>query len=516
MGSSAREVPGLAALCLASVARHAPRALARAHTLPLDERCFEQLMRALKADAHAVTDELLLALLRPGATELDLARCVQVTDAGLRRAAPRLARVRRVDLSGVGVTDGALGALLAVPARVDALVLARCRQLTDGVVRAFSRRCLPVLVELNLAMCRQLGNDAVACVLEHAHALRRLDLSGLPRLDDGCYAAGSAQRDATLHGLHVLRLAQCRQLTDAGLAAIFAITRSLREADASDTAAAELTAGALAEACGGSLYALELAGCARLPADALPLLLVGCAALRTLALARCPALTAMHFQHSSHSLRTIDVSFCPLPHDALVDVAVNCPDAVSLGLRGSSELRDETVRLICAACADLEAIDVGHCAQLTDGAARALADGCPNLTSVRLDGSARMGDEAVAVLADSCARLSVLSVAHCARVTGGALHALARHSHFLRELDVSHCAALTEPALVHLARHSAWLESVRADGCAWLTADGLGQLVAACARLRRLGVSRCARLNAENVALALRAAPLLVEVETEV
>mmetsp|Transcript_48743 Transcript_48743/g.111805 ORF Transcript_48743/g.111805 Transcript_48743/m.111805 type:complete len:81 (-) Transcript_48743:226-468(-) len=59
----AREVPALASLCLASVARHPTRALGRVRALPVDRRCFEQLMAALKGDTH-VTDELLLLLLR--------------------------------------------------------------------------------------------------------------------------------------------------------------------------------------------------------------------------------------------------------------------------------------------------------------------------------------------------------------------------------------------------------------------------------------------------------------------
>jgi hypothetical protein len=507
------EHPSLSALCLATIARNASRALFRAHTVPLDERCVEQLLRALKADPHALTDELLLVLLRPGLDALELAGCVQVTDAGLRRAAARLARLRRLDLSELGVSDDALGALLAVPARLEALTLTRCRRLTDGAVRALARRTLGALVELNLNACKHLTSDGVATALAHARSLRHLDLGNLPQLGDSFFAPGLPAHGAALGGLQSLRLGGCRQLTDAGLAAALAATCALRTADLSGTAAAALAADALGSACGGTLYTLHLSSCAALDTEALAIVLVGCLHLRTLVLSRCARVSALAFHHSSHSLRTLDVSFCPLGHAELVDVAANCPELVGLSVRGCAGVEDETLLELATVCTELEAVDVGHCPALSDGALRALGASCRNLTELQIDGSAQIGDEAVAAMVEACPLLALVSLAHCPRLRGPALYALARHSHFLRELDVSFCDALNEGALVHLARHCAQLEAVRASGCGWLGPAGLEQVVRSCARLRRLDVARCPLLGLEAVTRIARLSRLVVAVE---
>ncbi|KAJ1619469.1 hypothetical protein T492DRAFT_1085073 [Pavlovales sp. CCMP2436] len=508
----AREVPALASLCLASVARHPTRALGRVRALPVDRRCFEQLMAALKGDTH-VTDELLLLLLRPGVAEFDLAGCVQVTDAGLRAAAARLTSVEIIDLSELGVSDEALSAMLGVPARLTALRLRRCRRLGDGAARMLGRRCLSTLVELSLAMCKQVTSAGVAAVLEHGgRELRHLDLSGLPKLADDCYTPGSSACDATLGALHTLRLAQCRLLTDVGLAAIFSRARSLRTADTSGTAAAELFADAIAEAC-SSLFALELAGCATMPAEALTVVLVGCLQLRTLVLSRCCRVSHLAFHHSSHSLRALDLSFCLLEHAALLEVASNCPELVSLALRGCAQLRDESVLELCTRCPELEAVDLGHCPLLTDYALYALAARCANLSELRVDGSALLTDEAVGAVVEACPLLSLLSLAHCTQVSGQALLTLARHSHFLRELDVSYCAALGEGALVHLARHAGQLETLRAACCAWLSPAGLELIVESCSLLRKLDVARCPQLGLDEIARILRRTPIIVDLE---
>lgn len=508
-----RPVPRLAELCEASIARNAGIALARAHTLPVDERCFAQLTRALSADRHALDDRLLDALLRPGFEAIDLSGFVQVTSEGLRRAAPRLARTRRIALDGIGATDAAVESVLSYPAQLLLLSVSRCRQLTDGSMLALARRCLTTLTSLDISHCKQLTDAALAALLAGARALEVLDASMLPQLSDACYrpAQSEAQRRA-VGRLRVLRLRGCRGLTDAGLAALLADATSLEELDLALTAAAEGAADTVAERAGGTLRALELTQCAALPLEALPVLLVGCAQLTSLDLSRCPRITSVPFAHSSHSLLTVRLSFCELEPAALGELASSCPQLTGLAVRGCARLLDETVFELAETCSLLEDVDLAHCPQLTDHAVRALAVRCPRLRSLALDGNAWLSDEAVEAVAEGCVELAKLALAHCSDVGDPALHALARHSHFVRSLDVSHCERVSGRAIVHFARHCAGLQSLALAGSPAVTADALAEVLRFCPLIRSLDVSRCALLDVPTVARITASAALVIDV----
>jgi hypothetical protein len=221
-------------------------------------------LRTLRfAGCDEVSDEAFCAFISvvgDGLRELCVAECEQLGDEALLAVARHCTRLEQLDLSGLAVSEEAVGrAIASVGATIETICLAGLRSLSGG---RFLDVPLPRLGVLDLRHCVGL-RDA---------ALHALGAGGAPKLRsvalDWCALLTDSSLASLAKGcsrLEVLGLVRCGRITDAGLRA-------------------------LASGC-GQLRALDLSHCLRVTDSGLRFLASGCTRLERLALGGCHALS---------------------------------------------------------------------------------------------------------------------------------------------------------------------------------------------------------------------------------
>jgi hypothetical protein len=266
-----------------------------------------------------------------GLQHLSLARCGEVTDAGLAHVAG-LTALQHLDLSLCrGVTDAGLAHLKGL-ARLRDLRLLKCDRVTDAGLAHL--KGLTVLQHLNLSLCEGV-TDAGLAHLARLTALQHLDL----RVCRGVTDLGLAHLRG-LTSLQYLNLRGCVRVTDAGLAHLAGLTslqhldlvvsrgvtdaglahlRGLTALQHLDLSASEgLTDAGLAHLRGlTALQGLRLWRCERVT-DAGLAHLRGLTALQDLSLGDCKGVTDAGLDHLAGltALRYLDLEHCPRVTDA--------------------------------------------------------------------------------------------------------------------------------------------------------------------------------------------------------
>jgi len=111
-----------------------------------------------------------------------VAACALITDAGLAASAGKLRRLRRINVSGVRVTDAGVLPVAALP-RLEHLAVAGCG-VTDAALTALQQS--PLLETLDVSGCNV--TDAGVCGLSRCAALRLLSVTLGERVTGGAIA----------------------------------------------------------------------------------------------------------------------------------------------------------------------------------------------------------------------------------------------------------------------------------------------------------------------------------------
>jgi predicted Ser/Thr protein kinase len=364
-------------------------------------------------------------------TELSLADCRQVSDAGLAHLRP-LVHLHGLDLRGCSrITGAGLAHLHALP-RLRTVELAGCEHLTDAGMMHLGT--LPELHRLGLHGCERLTDLALA-------ELRRV----LPRLTALALPPGvtdAALRTLALRGLSALErldLSGCRRITGAGLTNLSNLSH---------------------------LDQLDLGGCELIDDRGLESFLVTLPHLEVLGLP--PGLTdgALRVLRRFH-LRELSLNGCHRLLGTGLGHLVHLTGLIALDLASCSELRDEGLRhltglnglrkLILTGCGHLTDAGLSHLARLTSLLLLDLA-GCVELTD---DGLAQLS---------GLSNLRELSLAHCEHLTDATL----AHIKGMPRLEILHlagCSRLTDAGLASLRKSGL----VRLDlwGCTGITDRGV-------------------------------------------
>ncbi|KAJ8611313.1 hypothetical protein CTAYLR_006621 [Chrysophaeum taylorii] len=159
---------------------------------------------------------------------------------------------------------------------------------------------------------------------------------------------------------------------------------------------------------------------------------------------------------------------------------------------GASELTDDGVSELAAACPAVTTVDISGASRVTDVGLRALAVHCRNLRQLNVGGCAGLCGPGLAALGERCKQLVSMRLARCGRAaTGWALAAFVKGcGQNLTTLDASHCLLLNDADCNSIAKYCpslTWLSLAdsRQVGDVGVVAIGNG-----CQSLQKLSLAR--------------------------
>lgn len=291
------------------------------------------------------------------------------------------------------------------------LNLSGCYNISDnGLINAFSDKH-PLLLELNLSLCKQVSDVALETIADNLPGLEHLNIGGCCNITN----AGLTHIAWGLRKLKVLHLRSCNLIGDYGIASLAGMNKDEAQGNR-----------ALEQVC--------LQGCQRLTDEALRFISLGFPNLRTINLSFCVSITDSGLKHLAKmpSLRelnltscdnisdigmaylaeggsrisSLDVSFCDKIGDqALVHISQGLFNLKSFSL-STCQISDEGVCKIAKTLHDLETFNVGQCNRLTDKALCSIAESMKNLKRIDLYGVNRI----TAIGLDRLVKLPLLTV----------------------------------------------------------------------------------------------------------
>ncbi|RHY34943.1 hypothetical protein DYB32_000562 [Aphanomyces invadans] len=373
-----------------------------------------------------LTDDVLIAISKtcPNLKALTMDRCPLITDDGVV-ALEKCHDLREAVFSHCArITDDSLLSLATHP-RLARLELAFCLQLSDFV----SLSNLPAsvtLTSLDISGCRRLTDDGImaigtrcpklTCALtHHCLDLAHLNVQDLHLLTDKVFTFDQEGDGRTvvaktlLTKLETIVLADCKTLTDTGIAYLMHRARHLRSMDAS--------------------------GCFHLTDQGL----------------RCITSDIFNGTSTGEHLRVLDLSYCmALTSEGLHHIRERCKHLVTVYLTGCVLLQDAEVIELVKSCGKISNLGLGFCRELTDDVLIAIAD-CLWLDALLINRCSKMTDVGICAIASQCTGLVALNLSSCKRITNVSLDTLFDNCPKLNQLDVTYCPHVTSAATSRFA-----------------------------------------------------------------
>ncbi|GBF99875.1 hypothetical protein Rsub_12671 [Raphidocelis subcapitata] len=342
-------------------------------------------------------------------TSLDIARCQQVSDAALSQLSA-LTQLSSLRLSGLwSVGDAGLSALSALTGLTSLSLHSPLRATAPGLrpLAALSR-----LEALSLCVPQDTGPGAAAALALKLPRLRSLEV-GSPGFTDACCEA-LAEDAAKRASLTSLRLHDAPALTARGAAALRAapalaqlsidaccgvgvgallgqglLPPALRGLSLRSQAFANMFAGGVLErpACGGTLVALDLAGCADLVDRELRKVVGFLPALQELTLTGCACVTdaGLSALSSLRRLRALSAGGTRAA-GAFAEALAPLDGLSSLSLRGCGALTAAAARGQLPLLAGLRDLDLSDCRCVDDATVLVLAGALTALGRLNVQG----------------------------------------------------------------------------------------------------------------------------------
>ncbi|OQR87848.1 hypothetical protein ACHHYP_07972 [Achlya hypogyna] len=402
-----------------------------------------------------------VALRCGGLEALDVRGIAHLTDAAVLAVAHNCRNLKALTLTDCGlITDTGVEALAAC-LDLRELSLSGLGKITDDSLRAVGRAHRRLL-RLEVAFCIQLSDFGSFATASCAAGLTALDVAGCRRLQD----TGLIALCRAFPKLSVLNLAFCDKITDVGVwaathncldLATLNLTELVHLTDKAFTFDHEGDGRAtVAKSMLAQLKSVVLADCKGLTDTGIAYLHHRARRLETVDVSGCALVTDQMLKYTTvdifngtdlgDCIQVLDLSFCMHLSAAGLACLRRCKRLVALYLTGCVLVTDEPLVELVRACPRLARLGLGYCRELTDAALLAIADGlCLEVLSLTRCGL--ITDTGVCALAIQCTGLAALSLASCKRLTDDTMRALWEHCPQLLELDVTYCPLVSTAAL---------------------------------------------------------------------
>eukprot|EP00899_Mesostigma_viride_P000152 jgi/Mesvir1/10137/Mv06766-RA.1 len=417
---------------------------------------------------------------------LNVAGCVDVTDADLTALARSCRHLLAVDVSGCrDVTDASIIAIAEHCKDLQRIFLCECEDVTDYSLVALSEHCrhlvavgvgstsatdvgITALVRncpqlRQLVLPDQVTDAGIRQVAQHCPELMRLGLTDPESVTEASMkiVAERCRRLEQLDG------PWCDYITDDFLCSMAGNVGLFRRLSLARTPTSDRSLGSISDYCWW-LQHLDVRRCVGVTDEGLEEIAGGCKQLRHLAVSGCPDV-------GDFGVRCI---------------AERCPNLRTLKV-ADTEITDDSMRAVAAFCPELRQLDMSSCFRVVDaGTLVALARGCRELEHLDVSWTECVTQGGVAAVSRYCVRLRVFR-ACCGALRDKDVAVLIKGvGRRLRVLDLAG-NKITDRTLKLVGQHCRWLHELDVASHSRVTDAGVSAVALACRELRMVDVSMC-------------------------
>ena len=309
------------------------------------------------------------------------------------------------------------------------------KTITDASLMLVATHCRE-LRWLNVSHNYQTISDkSIIKIVESCLHLEGLDVS----YTEG-FITDASIREVAMHSLQLksLKVGDTRLISDASMILVANSCTELESLDVSRTLISDASLKVVAANC-KSLQHVKVASINGLITDdSMMLIAENCPQLKSLQVGWVCAdehITDASLKRvfsSCRHLQHVDVSYHKSTiTDKSIQVLANCPELLSLNVRGCNAIRDESMRLVALGCPQLQSLNVMN---VTDECMSLFGFHCPQLTSLDVSASTRITDESLNIVMANCHQLRYLNISN----TCASVELLRFGGKQLRHLDVSY------------------------------------------------------------------------------
>ena len=351
------------------------------------------------------------------------------------------------------ITDKGVAAFCKSQHSLELIDLTDCQSITDSSMDTVCCECANLHV-LRLGKCRRV-TDLSVCKLKSLRHLRQLDVSACYSLTSRGLCLGLCSATSPLMNLTSLTVAYCSSLCDSFIVEMTRSLPGLTDLDISSCSVSDIGLRAICSRLIG-LRSLRLAWCR----DVTDAGLRGVPDLDTDSpqdhgdgtVGRCRC-TRRHQslnifnppKHGPKKVLTVPKSEHSLD-EADFRPITNLRHLRLLDLTSCNRITDAGVSQVMA-FTELRCLYLSLCTRLTDVSLAAIASGLPSLEELHLALLTSITDAGIAEISECLHRLQLLDVSSCDQLTDKTATALIRNTKMLRQLDVSLCTGISRKAI---------------------------------------------------------------------
>ncbi|KAG4394115.1 hypothetical protein AAZX31_03G214000 [Glycine max] len=398
-------------------------------------------LRELNMDKCLGVTDIGLAKIAVGCGKLErlsLKWCLEISDLGIDLLCKKCLDLKFLDVSYLKVTSESLRSIASL-LKLEVFVMVGCSLVDDVGLRFLEKGC-PLLKAIDVSRCDCVSSSGLISVIS-GHG-------GLEQLDAGyCLSELSAPLVKCLENLKQLRIIRID---------------GVRVSD----------------------FILQTIG-------------TNCKSLVELGLSKCVGVTnkgIVQLVSGCGYLKILDLTCCRFISDAAIStIADSCPDLVCLKLESCDMVTENCLYQLGLNCSLLKELDLTDCSGVDDIALRYLSR-CSELVRLKLGLCTNISDIGLAHIACNCPKMTELDLYRCVRIGDDGLAALTSGCKGLTNLNLSYCNRITDRGLEYIS-HLGELSDLELRGLSNITSIGIKAVAISCKRLADLDLKHCEKID---------------------
>ncbi|XP_027351560.1 F-box/LRR-repeat protein 3 isoform X1 [Abrus precatorius] len=474
-------------------------------------------LRELNMDKCLGVTDIGLAKIAVGCGRLErlsLKWCLEISDLGIDLLCKKCLDLKFLDVSYLKVTSESLRSIASL-LKLEVFVMVGCSLVDDVGLRFLEKGC-PQLKTIDVSRCDCVSSSGLISVISGHGGLEQMDagycLSELSAPLVKCLENLKQLRTIRIDGVRVSDFilqtigTNCKSLVELGLSKCIGVTNkgimqlafgcgNLKILDLTCCRfISDVAISTIADSC-PDLVCLKLESCDMVTENCLYQVGLNCMLLEELDLTDCSGVNDIALKYLSRcsELVKLKLGLCINISDiGLAHLACNCPKMTELDLYRCVQIGDDGLAALTIGCKKLTKLNLSYCKRITDRGMEYISH-LGELSDLELRGLSNITSIGIKAVAVSCNRLADLDLKHCEKIDDSGFWALAFYSQNLRQINMSYCL-VSDVVLCLLMGNLKRLQDAKLVCLSKVTVKGLELALRAC----------CGRIKKVKLQMSLR------------